>query len=110
MSTATPMKLPITVPTPPKREVPPMTAPATARNIKSGPPCSGTMVVIRVESRRPANPARTLASTKFPILILRTLTPLSAAPMRLPPVANVWRPQRLYVSTSCRKITIPRAQ
>ena len=63
------MKLPMTVPTPPKSDVPPITAPATARNIRSGPPWSGTIVVMRVESRIPAKPARTFASTKLPILI-----------------------------------------
>ena len=45
----------------------------------------------------PAKPASKFASTKLPILIQRTLTPLSAAPMRLPPVATVHRPQRVQV-------------
>src|SRR5439155_1395992 len=69
MITPTPMNPPTTVPTPPKSEVPPMTAPATARNIRSGPPWSGTIVVTRVESTIPAKPASTFASTKLPILI-----------------------------------------
>ena len=97
-------------PEPPKSEVPPMTAAAIAMNIRSGPPCSGTMVVIRVESRIPAKPASRFASTKFPILIMRTLIPASAAPIRLPPVATVWSPQRLSVSTSWSSSTIPSAQ
>ncbi len=47
-------------------------------------------------SRRcPAKPASTLASTKLPILIQRTLTPASAAPIRFPPVAIVCSPQRV---------------
>src|SRR5712691_176971 len=110
MSTATPMKPPTTVPTPPNSEVPPITAPATARNIRSGPPWSGTIVVMRVESTMPAKPASTFASTKFPILIARTLTPLSAAPRRLPPVAKVHRPRRVQVRIACTTRTSPSAQ
>ncbi len=75
----------------------------------SAPPCSGTIVVIRVESRMPAKPASRFASTKFPILTIRTLTPLSAAPTRLPPVAIVCRPHRVHVSTNCRRSTMPSA-
>ena len=45
--TATPRNAPSTVPDPPISEVPPMTAPATARNMMSGPPCSGWIEVMR---------------------------------------------------------------
>ena len=77
------------VPDPPISDVPPMTAAATARNMMSVPPCSGRIDVMRVESRIPAKPPSTLQSTKLPILIQRTLTPLSLAPIGLPPVATV---------------------
>ena len=66
----------------------------------SAPPWRGTIVVMRVESMIPAKPASTFASTKLPILIIRTLTPLSAAPTRLPPVAIVWSPHRVQVRTN----------
>ena len=91
-STQTPRKPPMIVPDPPISDVPPMTAAATARNMMSVPPWSGRIDVIRVESRIPAKPPSTLQSTKLPILIHRTLTPLSLAPIALPPVATVWTP------------------
>ena len=48
--------------------------------------------------------------TKLPILIVRTLTPLSLAPTALPPVAIVCRPQRVLVSRIVITMTTPIAQ
>ena len=47
---------------------------------------------------------------KFPILIRRTLTPASAAPIRFPPVATVCSPQRVQLSTNWNARTIPSTQ
>ena len=53
----------------------------------------------------PAKPPSMLQSTKLPILIQRTLTPLSRAPIRLPPVATVWTPHLVRTSTIWRTTT-----
>src|SRR6187549_3588091 len=65
LNALTPRKPPMIVPDPPISEVPPITAAATARNMMSVPPCSGRIDVIRVESRIPAKPPRTLQSMKL---------------------------------------------
>src|SRR5436305_439634 len=48
-SMATPRQPPITVPDPPRSDVPPSTAPATARNIAPAPPCRGSPAAGRRE-------------------------------------------------------------
>ena len=65
---------------------------------------------IRTDSRMPASAPSVLQSTKLPILTLRTLTPLSLAPIRLPPVATVWSPQRVLVSRIDITTITPSAQ
>ena len=54
--------------------------------------------------------AERAAETKLPTLILRTFTPLSLAPSRLPPVATVWSPQRVRVSRIVMTAITPSAQ
>ena len=65
---------------------------------------------MRVASRIPASAPRVLQITKLPIFTRRTLTPLSLAPIRLPPVATVWRPHRVRPSQIAITMTTPSAQ
>ncbi len=75
--TRAPRKAPITVPEPPASAVPPMTAAATPRNIRSEPPASGSIESTRIASLMPAKPAKTAASMKLPTLIRLVCTPAS---------------------------------
>src|ERR1035437_2249012 len=101
-SNRAPRAAPTTVPEPPSSAVPPMTAAATAVNIRLLPPALGSNdFAILVPSRIPANPERTAVSTKARILIRRTLMPASDAPIMLAPVAMVWAPHRVWERTTC---------
>ncbi len=108
--TIAPNSAPMTVPSPPVSSVPPITAEAMAENMISVPPESGSIEPMRKASRMPAKPPSTLQSTKLPVLIIRTLMPTSAAPTGLPPVAMVWRPQRVFLSTNCSRRASKTAQ
>ena len=74
------------------------------------PPWSGWIDVSRTPSRMPASAPSVLQMMKLPILIPRTLTPLSLAPTRLPPVASVRSPQRVRLSRIVITTITPSAQ
>src|SRR5918994_356327 len=109
--TRAPRKAPMTVPDPPAREVPPITAAETAVNmIPKPPPRLGSMVLMRKASRIPANPPRVATIMKLPILMRPARMPASVAPSGLPPTAMVCRPQRVRVSSRWKPATISRHQ
>ena len=106
-----PNSAPIAVPSPPASSVPPITAADTARNIVSDAPAvSGVTELERIASRMPTKPAKKLQSTKLRITTMRTFTPASAAPCLLPPIAIVYMPQRVRVSSTCTNATNSSAQ
>src|SRR5580704_1427206 len=83
---------PSTVPTPPVKAVPPITADATACN-SSPSPIEGSGEPNRKTSIVPAKPASTAHITKQVILTHQTGTPIDAAASRKPPVARIQLPK-----------------
>ena len=92
---AAPMTTPLTVPSPPIRLVPPITAAAMA---SSSYPCPATDcdTPSRAISRMPVSAAENPDSVYARILIREMRTPDSRAASSLPPMAYNWRPQTVW--------------
>src|SRR5919108_1617487 len=105
--TSAPRSADHTLPRPPNRLVPPMTAAAIASSVT----CPGLIARLAAASRpvwmRPGIAARKPESAKTAIRISRTLMPARRAASALPPTAKMYRPNLVRVVSQAKKITSP---